>query len=153
MENIEWLVSPFDELSSRQVYDIMKLRQDVFIIEQDCIYEDLDGYDELAIHLCGYSQNKLLCYARFFRPGIKYAEASIGRIVVSPKMRGAGLGKVLVSKANAYCEQEFKTEAIRIEAQSHLQNFYTELGYTSVGEIYPVDGIDHIQMVRKKSGA
>lgn len=148
MEKIKWSVYPFHTLSSRQVYDILKLRQEVFIIEQDCIYDDIDGYDPEAQHLCGYMEQVLVAYARIFGPGLKFKEASIGRIVVNPEKRSHGLGKELVTRANEYCRQNYEDTAIRIEAQSHLQKFYNELGYRSVGNIYPVDGIDHIQMIR-----
>lgn len=137
------IYKPFDELNPKQLEDLFRLRQRVFIIEQDCFYEDIDGADELANHLLFYEGEKLAAYLRLFLPGAKYdTEASIGRIVVDPEFRGTGLGPELIKKGIEYCEGN----PIRIEAQAALENYYQQLGFKSEGEVYVVDGIDHLQM-------
>ena len=144
---MNWLYSTFEDLSSKQLYDILKLRQDIFIIEQDCIYPDMDGSDAVALHLMGYENEKLMAYLRVFEAGIKFDEASIGRIVIPMDKRGTGLGEELVAEGIKRVENG-SSVPIRIEAQAHLDKFYTRLGFVAEGEIYPVDGIDHIQMLR-----
>lgn len=133
----------FEKLTSKQIEDAFRLRQQVFIIEQDCFYEDIDGYDDKASHLFIYDGETLAGYLRLFRAGVKYVEeASLGRIVVASEYRGTGLGPKLIKKGIELCEGE----AIRIEAQAALKEYYTELGFQEEGGIYPVDGIDHLQM-------
>ena len=144
---MNWLYSTFDDLTSKQLYDILKLRQDIFIIEQDCIYPDMDGSDAIAHHLMGYEDEKLVAYLRVFDAGIKFDEASIGRIVIPFDKRGTGLGEELVTEGINRVENGTKVP-IRIEAQAHLDKFYSRLGFVAEGEIYVVDGIDHIQMLR-----
>jgi len=146
---MQWIPRTFEELTPSELYDIMKLRQDVFIIEQECIYPDIDGYDSKALHFLGKSENELAAYARIFKPGLKCEESSIGRIVVHPGFRKQGYGKKLVQNCINYCRNNYTGTGIRIEAQSHLQKFYTDLGFSPEGEIYPVDGIPHVQMVRQ----
>lgn len=136
------LYKNFESLSSRNIEDLFKLRQQVFIIEQQCFYEDIDGLDGQAGHLLFYDEDLLAAYLRIFRPGVKYSEASLGRIVVEKAYRGTGLGKTLIEKGISLCEGA----SIRIEAQAALKEYYQKLGFKAEGEIYPVDGIDHIQM-------
>lgn len=133
----------FENLTSKQVEDAFRLRQQVFIIEQDCFYEDIDGHDDRACHLFFYEGNTLAAYLRLFRRGVKYDnEASLGRIVVAPVYRGTGLGPKLIKKGIELCEGD----AIRIEAQAALKEYYNKLGFREEGEIYSVDDIDHLQM-------
>lgn len=140
---MEIIYKPFDELSPKQLEDIFRLRQRVFIIEQHCFYEDIDGTDERANHLLFYEGETLAAYLRLFLPGTRYEqEASIGRIVVAPKFRGTGLGPELIRKGIKYCEGN----NVRIEAQAALEEYYQKLGFKSEGEVYVVDGIDHLQM-------
>ncbi|MFP8487618.1 GNAT family N-acetyltransferase [Gracilimonas sp. Q87] len=133
----------YSDLLKNELEDLFRLRQQVFIIEQQCFYEDIDGYDEKAGHLLIYEGGILAGYLRIFEPGIKYEEASLGRIVVAPSYRGTGLGEKLIKKGIEHC----KAGKIRIEAQAALINYYNELGFKEEGKIYPVDDIDHIQMV------
>ena len=144
---MNWHYSTFDDLSSKQLYDILKLRQDIFIIEQDCIYPDMDGSDVIAHHLMGYEDDKLVAYLRVFEAGIKFDEASIGRIVIPFDKRGTGLGEELVREGIKLVEKNGST-SIRIEAQAHLDKFYARLGFVAEGDVYVVDGIDHFQMLR-----
>ncbi|MAL17333.1 MAG: GNAT family N-acetyltransferase [Balneola sp.] len=140
---MEIIYKPFSELSSSELEDVLRLRQNVFIIEQNCFYEDIDGFDEKANHLLFYEGNKLAAYLRLFPKGSKLDdEISLGRIVVDPEFRGIGLGPVLIKKGIQLSEGE----PIRIEAQAALTKYYNELGFTEEGEVYVVDGIDHIQM-------
>lgn len=133
----------FESLTSKQIEDAFRLRQRVFIIEQDCFYEDIDGYDDKASHLLIYDGETLAGYLRLFSPGVKYEhEASLGRIVVAPEYRGTGLGSKLIKKGIELCNGK----AIRIEAQAALKGYYNKLGFQEEGEIYSVDNIDHLQM-------
>ncbi|MBO6623126.1 MAG: GNAT family N-acetyltransferase [Balneola sp.] len=144
------IISSFDELTNVQLYDLLKLRQDVFIIEQNCIYPDIDGYDKKASHLLIYEHDELAAYSRIFAPDIKYnAETSIGRIIVSPKKRGGSLGKTLIEKSINYCITKYPKSDIRIEAQAKLKNYYSKFGFIGDSDVYLVDGIDHVQMVYK----
>lgn len=133
----------FENLTSKQAEDAFRLRQQVFIIEQNCFYEDIDGYDEKAGHLFFYDGVTLAAYLRIFALGVKYDdEASLGRIVVAPEYRGTGLGPRLIKKGVELCEGD----PIRIEAQAELKEYYNKLGFREEGEIYSVDDIDHLQM-------
>ena len=133
----------FQELSSFELEDIFRLRQNVFIIEQDCFYEDIDGSDLKANHLLFYEGEQLAAYLRLFPTGTKLEnECSLGRIVVHPDFRSTGLGPRLIQKGVELCEGQ----PIRIEAQAALKKYYNDLGFTEEGEIYVVDGIDHLQM-------
>lgn len=133
----------YQDLTNRELEDMFRLRQQIFIIEQQCFYEDIDGYDDRANHLLMYDDKQLLAYLRIFEPGVKYKEASLGRIVVTPAQRGTGLGEKLIRKGIELC----KGEKVRIEAQAALINYYNKLGFKEEGEVYSVDDIDHIQMV------
>lgn len=133
----------FIELNPKQLERIFRLRQQVFVIEQTCFYEDIDGEDDKADHLMFYEGEVLSAYLRIFMPGKKYdEEASLGRIVVAPEFRGTGLGPKLIKKGIELCNGA----RIRIEAQAALIRYYQELGFSPEGEVYIVDDIDHIQM-------
>lgn len=141
---MEFVYKSFEELSSTQLQDLFRLRQRVFIIEQQCFYEDIDGTDDKANHLLIYEEDKLGAYLRIFPFGVKYEkEANIGRIVVDPEFRGTGLGIKLIQKAISLCEKK----PIRIEAQAALKKYYNQFGFREEGDIYVVDGINHLQMV------
>src|SRR5690554_682947 len=134
---MEMIFEAFENLSSTQIEDLFRLRQNVFIIEQQCFYKDIDGEDTKAHHLLIYKNKKLAAYLRLFPIGIKYSdEASIGRIVVEREFRGTGLGKTLIEKGIELCEGK----SIRIEAQAELKSYYQEFGFTEDGEIYDLDG-------------
>lgn len=140
---MEHIYKPFHELKPHHLEALYRLRQQVFIIEQECFYEDIDGWDEKAGHLLIYQEGKLAAYLRIFLPGVKYEkEASLGRIVVTPEYRGTGLGPSLIKKGIQLCDGA----PVRIEAQAALLNYYQAFGFKEEGEVYVVDGIDHIQM-------
>lgn len=136
----------FDELSPAEIMDALRLRQNVFIIEQNCFYEDIDGTDPKAEHLLYYDGETLAAYLRIYPRGIKYSdEASLGRIVVAPAYRGTGIGPKLIEDGLRRCD----CNAVRIEAQAALRAYYNRLGFKEEGEVYSVDDIPHLQMVWK----
>ena len=136
----------FSELPTPLLYDILRLRSDVFIVEQNAVYTDIDGLDEHALHLCIMDGDTLAGYARLFAPGIKFDEASVGRIVLAPLYRGQGMGKYLVQTGMDEIRRRHPHAAIRIEAQQHLRGFYESLGFTVVSAVYDWGGIPHVKM-------
>jgi ElaA protein len=144
-----WILKPFAELTPYEVYSILQLRNEVFIVEQNCPYQDLDNKDLRSWHLMGVMENKLLAYARLLAPGISYSESSIGRIVSSPSARKTGMGKKLVEESIDQIKKLFKTDIIRIGAQLYLKNFYESFGFVQDGDVYLEDNIPHIIMLRK----
>ena len=144
-----WQTLPFAVLSTNELYALLRLRQEVFVVEQDCIYLDLDGRDQQAIHMLCWSGTELLAYQRCLEPGLSYAESSIGRIVVAPAGRGTGLGNELVSRGIDYNLERWPTSAIRINAQAYLEAFYNRLGFAAAGDQYDEDGIPHLQMLHQ----
>lgn len=149
-ETIRWRCCAFDALSVHELDAIYRARQQVFSLEQQCIYLDADGADPQSWHLAAWSaaQREPLAYARLVAPGVKYAEPSIGRVITIAPARGTGLGRELVRRAVAECERLYPGQGIRISAQAHLARFYAEQGFISVGEEYMEDGIPHIEMLR-----
>ena len=139
----------FDSISKEELYDVLSLRQRVFIIEQDCFYEDLDYYDQDANHLLLYEDNNLIGYSRVFSPGVKYDAASIGRIVTDLDYRGMGYGKSITQESIQFLKNNFPESDISISAQYRLIDFYENLGFEREGKIYLEDDIDHIKMTLK----
>ena len=142
-----FILHNFDTISKEELYDVLSLRQRVFIIEQDCFYEDLDYSDQDANHLLLYKDNKLIGYSRVFPPGIKYDAASIGRIVVDEKFRSKGYGKIITTESIEFIKNNFPNSDISISAQFRLVHFYENLGFKIEGSVYLEDNIDHIKMV------
>ena len=136
----------FNELSLDDLYAILNLRQKVFVLEQDCPYIDADYSDQDAFHLLGYKDNDLIAYLRAFKPGIKYEGSSLGRIVTEINSRGLGVGKKIIKEGVKFLKKEYPNNEIIISAQHRLEDFYIDLGFTSRGEVYLEDDIDHIQM-------
>ncbi len=150
---LQWQCLRFDQLTVAQLYDLLRLRSTVFVVEQACVFLDMDGLDDRAMHLLGVrvavgSAPELVAYARCFPAGIAFAEASIGRVVTKPSARGAGLGHLLMAEAISALQQHWGLQAIRIGAQAHLKNFYQQHGFTDMGKPYVEDGIDHLEMLR-----
>ena len=147
-----WQWSAFDQLSLSELYTILRVRQMVFVVEQTCPYLDADGDDERAWHLLGWVEQgetkTLAAYARIFPPGIKYAEASIGRVVTHPLMRRKGMGEALMTEALRRIETLAPGAQVRIGAQMYLERFYEKSGFRRVSEPYDEDGIIHIEMLR-----
>ena len=147
-DNIDWRWRRFDALTLRELERIYAARQRVFALEQQCIYLDVDGCDEHAFHLAAWSprQREPLAYARVIDPGVKYVEASIGRVVTIDAGRGCGLGRELMTRAIAHTASVWPGAAIRISAQTRLERFYESLGFVIAGAPYVEDGIDHTEM-------
>ncbi|GAA0872727.1 GNAT family N-acetyltransferase [Gangjinia marincola] len=138
----------FQDLSTQQVYDILQLRAEVFVVEQDCVYQDVDDKDQKALHVLGYdSQEKLIAYTRCFAPGEYFEQASIGRVVVRKDQRSEGYGYDLMKYSIAQIQSNFYTTTIKISAQTYLHQFYTSLGFIPIGKEYLEDGIPHIAMI------
>lgn len=146
---INWTCKPFDDLTARDWYKIVALREQVFIVEQYCPYLDADGKDLVAHHLIGTNAaGDILAYARLLSKGVSYADyTSIGRIIASPKARGTGAGRQLLEKATAEIQRLFGKTDIRIGAQCYLIGFYQKMGFRLVGEVYLEDAIPHVEMV------
>jgi len=143
-----WTLKKFEDLSVRELHDIIQLRLDIFVVEQDCVYLDLDGKDEMAYHFFGCTnKGKIVAYTRLFGPGEYYEEAAIGRVVVHKEYRKDGLGFELMSKSIDQIEVLYDTKNIKIGAQRYLQKFYESLGFISTGDFYMEDGIPHMHMV------
>lgn len=149
MSNIIWKIKSFEEITTSELYEIIKARVDVFVVEQNCPYPDLDGYDQKAIHLWAEQDNTVLAYCRIFDRGIKYNETSIGRVLTSEKGRGKNLGKQLIKYAVETIENRFKTSEVRISAQDYLLKFYSDFGFQDTGKKYLEDNIPHTEMFRK----
>jgi ElaA protein len=146
---IEWVVKAFDALDVHELYAILRLRNEVFVVEQNCPYQDADNKDQASFHLCGWGNGQLLAYVRLLPPGLSYTEASIGRVVTAPAARGCGAGRQLMIVAIHELEKLYGKVPIQIGAQLYLKNFYQSLGFFPCGEMYLEDGIEHIHMLRK----
>ena len=149
MINAEWKIKTFSELTTTELYAIIKVRIDVFVVEQDCPYPDCDDYDQKAIHLWAENNGEVLAYCRIFDKGIKYPETSIGRVVTTQNARGTGLGKQLIKYALEIIENRLETSEIRISAQDYLLKFYSDFGFADTGKKYLEDNIPHTEMFRK----
>lgn len=148
---INWITRKFDELTLDELYSILQLRNEVFIVEQNCVYNDTDGKDQSAWHLMAIDGDKLIAYTRILPPGISYSDPAIGRVVTAPSKRRSGLGRELMKRSIEACETLFGKSSITLNAQVYLQSFYESLGFIVVGEEYLDDEIPHIRMSRKHS--
>jgi ElaA protein len=149
---IEWQRSSFAELTSAQLYEVLAQRQQVFILEQTCLYPDMDGLDLEAHHLLGWrienGKRELAAYLRILAPGAKYTEMSIGRVLTTPAARGTGAGRELLARGIEYAEHLHPGHRIKIGAQAYLEQFYQNFGFRTISEPYDEDGIMHIDMLR-----
>jgi ElaA protein len=147
--NLTWRCLPFDALHARNLYALLQLRTEVFVMEQNCVFQDMDGADARCFHLLGErTDGTLAAYARLVPAGLKFTEASIGRVVTLPAARGGGQGHVLMREAVRALHGLWGVQPIRIGAQARLEAFYRQHGFEPASEIYIEDGIDHIEMVR-----
>lgn len=145
---MNWQSKKFDDLSARELYAILQLRNEVFVVEQNCVYQDCDNKDLSCHHLMGWDNDKLVAYTRLLPPGVGYTEPSIGRVVTSPAARRTGLGKELMERSLNEIKNLFGNLRVRIGAQYYLVGFYRSFGFEEQGEIYDEDGIKHIEMVK-----
>lgn len=145
---LNFICKAFDELTPTQLYDALRLRSEVFVVEQNCVFLDMDNKDQQCYHLLLYEEGQLLACARLVPPGLSYTQMSIGRIVSCPLVRGGGFGKILVSEAINACYQLFGSGPIKIGAQLYAKAFYEQFNFVQAGEVYDEDGIDHIPMIK-----
>jgi len=146
---LRWQEAPFEALTVHELYAIIAARQNVFILEQQCFYPDLDGADQAAHHLVAWTpQGEVAAYLRVIAPGVKYEEASIGRVLTTAAARGTGAGRELVRRGVKLAARLYPGVAIRIGAQAHLERFYGDFGFVAAGAPYDEDGILHIEMLR-----
>lgn len=138
----------FKDFNTLQLYEVLQLRSEVFVVEQDCVYQDLDGKDQKAIHVLGYVNDALIAYTRIFIPGDYFEQSSIGRVVVNPKHRGEAYGQKIMIASMDYCKSQ-GYPSIKISAQCYLDQFYTDLGFIATGDEYLEDGIPHQAMILK----
>jgi ElaA protein len=144
--NSTWTIKPFADLTTFELYDLLRLRSDVFVVEQHCVYPDVDGKDKYAWHVIGYADGHLVAYARLFKAGDYFDNASIGRVVTKFSARNTGLGHQLMKEAVKALFELIGTQTIEISAQQHLEAFYNAHGFVSKGESYLEDDIPHIRM-------
>lgn len=155
---MHWQCLPFEQLTAAQLYDIMALRQEVFVVEQTCAYLDADGKDPKSYHVWAEEETtqggeyNVLAYARIVKPGVSYPEVSIGRVVTSPAARRTGLGKELMKTTMDFIAEMYGEVPIRISAQCYLEDFYRGFGFEIVGEPYLEDDIPHVGMLRGVKG-
>ncbi len=157
---LSWVLKKFDDLSLHELYAILQLRNEVFAIEQNCVYPDMDNKDQPAYHLMGWSKGlllensdkadsyRLIAYTRIIPPGFSYPEPSIGRVVTSPSARGQGIGKQMMERSIEIIHELFGKIPVKISAQVYLKQFYADLGFFPTGDAYLEDGIEHIEMQR-----
>ena len=146
--SLHWRFAPFAELTPREVHDLLQLRAAVFVVEQNCVFQDVDGADLESWHLLGRRGDSLVAYARLIPAGVKFDEPSIGRVVSLPALRGTGLGRDLMAEALRRADTLWPGRAIRIGAQQRLERFYNDFGFAQSSAPYDEDGIMHIEMLR-----
>ncbi|MFC2109863.1 GNAT family N-acetyltransferase [Bacteroidota bacterium] len=145
---VEFFTKTFEKLTTNELYQMLKLRSEVFVVEQDCVYQDVDDKDQKALHVLGMIEGKLIAYSRVFDKGIYFNEASIGRVVVKQEYRKYSYGHVLIEKSIAAVENNFQQQTIKISAQAYLEKFYQKHGFITQGNSYLEDGIPHLAMYR-----
>ena len=146
---LEIKVKRFSELLTQELYDLLQLRSEIFVVEQDCVYQDLDGKDQISLHVIGKKNNKIVAYTRLFKQGDYFKEASIGRVVVSKEERQHKYGYDIMEASINVIKELFKENTIKISAQCYLKKFYSNLGFKQLGEEYLEDGIPHIAMIKE----
>jgi ElaA protein len=146
---MEIKVKLFYELNLEELYTLLQLRNAVFVVEQDCVYQDVDGKDQKALHVLGFDKSKLVAYTRIFKPGDYFSYASIGRVVVHQDARKKGLGEEIMKASIKAIEKAYSPTQIVVSAQTYLTRFYEALGFKQEGEGYLEDGIPHIKMIRQ----
>jgi ElaA protein len=146
--NIDWIIKSFTELTTGELYKILQLRNEVFVVEQHCIFQDADNKDQHAHHLMGMLHNELVAYTRLLQKEIAYPQyASIGRVVTAQSVRRKGAGKILMQQSINSLNNIYGVQPIKIGAQLYLKKFYESLGFLQTSDVYDEDGIDHIEMI------
>ena len=139
----------FSEITANELYAILQLRSEVFVVEQDCVYQDLDFKDQKALHIIGYKNDKIAAYTRIFKPGDYFEKASIGRVVVAKTERKYGFGHVIIDESIKAIENSYRVKSIKISAQTYLKKFYESHGFSKIGEEYLEDNLPHIAMIKE----
>ncbi len=152
MGKLFWQWTAFDKLTVDELYKILRARQDVFVVEQDCPFHEIDGLDPASWHLAGWDGEEPAAYARVVPPGVRFKEPSIGRIITTQKWRGRGVGKALMREAIGRTLEKYPESDIKLSAQVYLIKFYGEFGFEPAGDRYDEDGIIHVDMLRRFSG-
>jgi ElaA protein len=142
-------IKTFNQLTTKELYDVLQLRSEVFVVEQDCVYQDIDGKDQKALHVLGFKKDKLIAYTRLFKPGDYFNEASIGRVVVTKNQRQFKYGYDIMKTSIEAIKIHYNETIIKISAQVYLKSFYNNLGFKEVGEEYLEDDIPHIAMFKE----
>lgn len=143
------IIKSFNELTTPELYNILQLRSEIFVVEQDCVYQDLDYKDQKSLHLFFVKKDTVVAYTRLFKPGDYFDEASIGRVVVKASSRKDGLGHELMNESIKTIQEKFNTQKIKIGAQVYLKKFYESHGFKQIEEGYLEDGIPHIHMIKQ----
>ncbi|GHA38741.1 ElaA protein [Salinimicrobium marinum] len=149
IQELDLKIKSFSELHISELYDLLQLRSEVFVVEQDCVYLDIDGKDGKALHVMGFRNGELVAYTRCFAPGIYFEEAAIGRVVVKANSRKENYGHEILRASVKAIEEEYDTAVIKLSAQTYLVNFYESHGFQQIGKGYLEDGIPHIAMIKK----
>ncbi len=144
---MNWNIKRFNELTLEQLYQIMKIRSEIFVVEQNCVYLDIDGNDTEVVHIFLEDKNEVLAYARILPKGIYHKQASIGRVLVNEKYRKNGYATELMNKSIDYIKSQMYEKEIKISAQNYLFKFYSTIGFKKVSDVYLEDGIEHIDMI------
>ena len=144
--SLDFIIKKFEEFDLKYFYEIIKIREEVFIVEQACVYQECDGKDEKAFHLVCRENGQVMAYLRILERGVSFNEISIGRVLVKKEYRGRGLAKKLIKKAIKFIENELLENEIRISAQEYLTKFYESFGFKTVSDMYLEDEIPHVEM-------
>lgn len=143
---IEWVKKKWSEISLEELYSVLRLRSEVFVVEQDCVYQDIDNKDQIAIHLLGYINKELIAYSRLFNEGDYFKETSFGRAIIKKEKRGQGYGDELVKESLKTIKNYYGNKKVKISAQAHLKTFYSKHAFITKGKEYLEDGIPHVSM-------
>lgn len=143
---IEWVKKKWSEISLEELYSVLRLRSEVFVVEQDCVYQDIDNKDQKAIHLLGYINKELIAYSRLFNEGDYFKETSFGRAIIKKEKRGQGYGDELVKESLKTIKNYYGNKKVKISAQAHLKTFYSKHAFIAKGKEYLEDGIPHVSM-------
>ncbi|MCU6435605.1 GNAT family N-acetyltransferase [Undibacterium sp. Jales W-56] len=152
---LQWQCAALESLTAIQLYDIFAARSEVFVVEQNCVFLDMDGVDKISLHLVGWGKrdekNAVAAYLRIVPPGVTFPEVSLGRVITSKDFRGSGAGKELITQGLAHLEKYYPQQPVRIGAQAYLEKFYGSFGFVTVSDVYLEDDIPHVEMLRPAS--
>ncbi|MFZ6675029.1 GNAT family N-acetyltransferase [Undibacterium sp. Xuan67W] len=152
---LQWQCASLDAMTATQLYDVFAARSEVFVVEQNCVFLDMDGVDKICLHLTGWGKwdgkEAVAAYLRIVPPGVTFTEASLGRVITTKNFRGSGAGKELITQGLLHLEKHYPQQPVRIGAQAYLEKFYGSFGFVTVSEMYLEDDIPHVEMLRPAS--